>query len=160
MGWFKERRERRAAERAAGMTDPASTHQHTSAVRPLPFDGRPITPTWSAERGRPPWMYDQMRVTLFNGSDDLEVVGESNYQDALWSVAGRTSDRVRIETVAVLVAEDGNRYDANAVSVWVAGNKVGYLRRDDAEAIRPELIRKVVETGQPVAFEAVVAGGG
>ncbi len=44
-----------------------------------------------------------VEVVLLRGGHDLEVVGESFYQDALWRVAGgRTSTRVRVETQAVL----------------------------------------------------------
>ena len=43
------------------------------------------------------------KVVLLRGSHDLEVVGESQYQDALWRVAGgRTAERVRVEVQAVL----------------------------------------------------------
>ena len=42
-----------------------------------------------------------------------------------------------MEVYAVLVAEPDNPYDANAVSVWVKGLKVGYLSREDARATGP-----------------------
>ena len=85
--------------------------------------------TWSPEQ-RPAWMRDGMKVELCEGREDLEVVGEASYQDNLWRIVGGRSspnDRVRIEVYAVLVAEPDNPYDANAVSVWVKGLKVGYL---------------------------------
>ena len=78
---------------------------------------------------------------LLGGSHDLEVVGESHYQDALWRVAGgRTTERVRVETQAMLVREPDNPYDANAIAVWIEGSTVGYLCRDDARAYRPGLL--------------------
>ena len=80
-------------------------------------------------------------VVLLGGSHDLEVVGESQYQDALWRVAGgRTAERVRVEVQAVLLAEPDNPYDPNAITVLIDGAKVGYLCRDDAQAYRPGLL--------------------
>src|SRR5271165_3751090 len=75
------------------------------------------------------------------GSETLEVVGESHYQEALWSiVGGRQEDRVRQESVAVLMAEANNPFDDEAVSVWINGSLVGYLARADAEEYRPGLL--------------------
>ena len=79
-------------------------------------------------------------VVLLGGRHDLEVVGESQYQDALWRAAGgRTAERVRVEVQAVLLPEPDNLYDANAITVLIDGAKVGYLCRDDAHAYRPGL---------------------
>jgi hypothetical protein len=94
---------------------------------------------------------------------DLEVVGEASYQDNLWRlVGGRSSpnDRVRVDVYAVLVAEPDNEYDANAVSVWVSGLKVGYLSRDDARRYRPGLLALERKHGKPIALAGVIAGGG
>ena len=50
---------------------------------------------------------------------DLEVVGESFYQDNLRRLAGaRPGKPVRVEITAVLAAEDDNPYDRNAIAVW------------------------------------------
>ena len=50
---------------------------------------------------------------------DLEVVGESFYQDNLRRLAGaRPGEPVRVEITAVLAAEDDNPYDRNAIAVW------------------------------------------
>jgi hypothetical protein len=65
---------------------------------------------------------------LYEGRHDLEIVGESNYQDALWRAAGgRTTERIRVEIRAILAAEPDNPHDPNAISVWVDQRKVGYL---------------------------------
>ena len=53
---------------------------------------------------------------------------------------GSSNDRVRLEVYAVLVAEPDNPYDANAVSVWIQGLRVGYLSREDARRYRPGLL--------------------
>jgi hypothetical protein len=42
---------------------------------------------WSLEQ-RPAWMCDGMEVQLYEGREDLEVVGEASYQDNLWRVVG------------------------------------------------------------------------
>ena len=72
------------------------------------------------------------RNIVFEGRHDLEIVGESNYQDALWRVVGgRTTERVRVEIRAVLATEPDNPYDSNAISVWINEDKVGYFCRED-----------------------------
>src|SRR5438876_6636278 len=89
---------------------------------------------------RPAWMLDGMSAVLVKGPEDLEVVGESQYQENLWQLAGgrgRPEERVRIDIVAVLVAELDNPYDSNAISIWIDGLKVGYLSLDDARQHRP-----------------------
>jgi hypothetical protein len=48
---------------------------------------------------------------LYDGREDLEVVGEASYQENLWRVVGghgASNDRVRLEVYAVLVAETDN----------------------------------------------------
>lgn len=105
---------------------------------------------------RPP-----LDVVLYGGSHDLEVVGESHYQDALWRVVGgRTTDRVRAEVQAVLVAESDNVYDPNAISVWIDGMKVGYLSREDAEVYRPGLLALQAREGKSIGLRGVIVGGG
>lgn len=100
-------------------------------------------------------------VMLLGGLHDLEVVGESFYQDALWRiVGGRRTERVRIEIQAVLLAETNNAYDPNAISIWVNGLKVGHLSRDDAAAYRPGLLTLNGRHGMPIGLAGVVVGGG
>jgi tetratricopeptide (TPR) repeat protein len=89
------------------------------------------------------------------------VVGESFYQDALWRALGRRSTgRVRKEIQAVLVADTDNPYDANAISVWIDGRKVGHLAREDAEAYRPGLLALQAKEGRSIALLGVIIGGG
>jgi hypothetical protein len=117
---------------------------------------------WSSEQ-RPSWMPDGMEVKLYEGREDLEVVGEASYQDNLWRIIRerRSSDgRVREEVYAVLAAEPDNPYDANAVAVWIEGLKVGYLSREDARRYRPGLQALEQKHGKPIALAGVIAGGG
>jgi hypothetical protein len=61
-----------------------------------------------------------LAAALLEGHDDLEVVGESFRQENLWCVLGgrhRPEVCVRMDVYAMLLAENGNPYDVNAVSV-------------------------------------------
>src|SRR5262249_46572532 len=79
-------------------------------------------------------------VSLLDGQDDLEVVGELAYQDVLWRLCGGTvGDRIRCDIVAVLVPEPMNPYDANAIAVQIGGRTVGYLSRATAQEYLPGL---------------------
>jgi hypothetical protein len=105
---------------------------------------------------------DGIEVAVLDGNDDLEVVGESYYQENLWRLVGPRwpDERVRHPVYAVLIAEDDNPYDANAVAVWVQGQKVGHLSRADARRYRPGLLSLQRRYGQPVALNGVIVGGG
>ncbi len=104
----------------------------------------------------------QASATLYTGDETLEVVGESNYQDVLWSaVGGWTAHSVRSAVVAVLMPEPENDYDENAIAVHVSGaGVVGYLRRSDAAMYLPGLRRQMAEHNTLVALEGVIVGGG
>lgn len=107
------------------------------------------------------WKGDEILADLHTGSTPLEVVGESRYQDNLWSlVGGRWRDRVRIEVTAILVPDDDNEYDADAISVWVKGLKVGHLSRENAAKYRPGLLDLQRKTGKPIALRGRIVGGG
>ena len=107
-------------------------------------------------------MRDGAQVALLGGGEDLEVVGESFYQSNLWHLARARpgEERVREDIYAVLVAEDDNPYDANAVAVWIDGLKVGYLSRENAQRYRPGLLAQQEARGMPIALAGVIAGGG
>jgi hypothetical protein len=105
---------------------------------------------------------ESVEVTLYAGDDPMEVVGESHYQDALWTiVGGPRADPVHYETQAVLEPEPDNPHDPNAIQVLVEGHLVGYLSREDAAIYRPGLLRLIEAspTGR-VALEAQIVGGG
>lgn len=105
---------------------------------------------------------DGIEVALLDGNDDLDVVDESYYQENLWRLVGPRwpDERVRQPVYAVLIAEDDNPYDANAVAVWVQGLKVGHLSRANARRYRPGLLGLQRRYGQPVALSGVIVGGG
>lgn len=68
-----------------------------------------------------------------SGSYQQEVVGESNYQRALRSLWNESQNG---PLDALLVHEDTNQYDSNAVAIKIANKKVGYLSSDDAVDFR------------------------
>jgi hypothetical protein len=77
-----------------------------------------------------------------SGAYAVEVVGESAYQDELEAICGgRTREGFRLETEAYLVPEDNNRFDAQAVAVFIDGHPVGYLDRALARLWRRHLRR-------------------
>ena len=105
--------------------------------------------------GRPSWMKDGMTASLFEGSELLEVKGESFYQDEIRHVV-RSQGR---EIAAILVPEPHNQYDPNAVAVWVAGLKVGHLSREDAAVYQQAIARLMAAEGQPIALSGQIFGG-
>jgi HIRAN domain-containing protein len=107
-------------------------------------------------------MRNGAQVVLLDGDEDLEVVGESYYQDNLWQLAGAQpgQQRVRENVYAVLVAEDDNPYDRDAVAVWINGLKVGHLSRENAHRYRPGLLAQQQALGKPIALAGVITGGG
>lgn len=94
--------------------------------------------------------------------DEVEVVGESQYQDALWKIVGgkpRGEDRPTWRGQATLLPEPSNRHDRNAVCVKIGGKTVGYLDRDTAADLQPALIRLRKRTGKDFAAPCYVKGG-
>jgi hypothetical protein len=92
----------------------------------------------TAELVRGPARYDEASGEMFEYS--VDVVGESNYQQALEQLAGgRTKDGVNVAKKATLVLEGSNPHDPLAVRVDIDGVKVGYLARPSARAHRQTL---------------------
>ena len=99
------------------------------------------------------------------GDDDLEdafalpIVGESKYQPALEAICGgRDEDGTDKVVDAVLVLEDSNPYDPQAVRVDIAGRTVGYLSRANAREFRESRAR-AGETASVIACKARIKGG-
>jgi hypothetical protein len=70
----------------------------------------------------------------------VEVVGVSNYQDAIERAAGGRSENGCEKVVdAVLILEDSNPHDRNAVQVMIGGCVCGYLSRRNARMYRQQL---------------------
>ena len=103
-------------------------------------------------RMRTPASFEAVR---YPGHEDLEVVGEANYQSELASAARRHGRRVD----AVLMPEPDNPYDRNAIAVLVDGQKVGYLPRESASRLLPGLRRLMTTAGKPIALVGRIVGG-
>lgn len=73
-----------------------------------------------------------------NGSFPCEVVGESNYDaNIAKALGGKTPDGFNDHEIqAVLVLDDNNPYDANAVAVHINGQMSGHLPRKAAQGLR------------------------
>jgi hypothetical protein len=104
----------------------------------------------------------RIEATLYTGQETLEVVGESHYQDTLWRIVGGIRrDPVRFPTVAVLMPEPDNPYDANAIKALIGGELVGYLSRENAVLYHPGLLRLIRNSSNGlVALEGEIVGGG
>jgi len=98
---------------------------------------------------------------LLGGGEDLEVVGESHYQEALWGISGaRVGQSVRCAVTAVLVPEPQNAYDPNAIAVVINGHLVGYLDRQTAGQYAPGLNELMRSHGAHIGLSGVIVGGG
>ena len=90
----------------------------------------------------------------------MRVVGESHRQDALRrALAGVGLDRL---VTAQLARDRGNPHHGGAVAVYVGGDHVGYLSRDDlgyeGQALYKALAR-LAEQGVPATCWAQLTGG-
>jgi hypothetical protein len=84
---------------------------------------------------------------------DVEIVGESGYQEYL-----RELRRRRGELEIVLRPEPTNPYDLNAVVVLIEGRPVGYLPKAAAKEWQPMILAAEAE-GFLVAGPAEILGG-
>lgn len=83
-----------------------------------------------------------------------EVTGESFYQRNFKKVSGgRTYDGFELEVTAVLLCDDGNVHDRNAVMVLVNGLQVGHLPRSFAQKYRE------VYGSECISCNGFIAGG-
>jgi hypothetical protein len=92
---------------------------------------------------RPPTDSGSADVALWtrNGWAGQEVVGERAHLVALRSVvgSGHRSKGAEHRAVATLVPEPTNRFDPDAVAVYIDEQRIGYLPREDAQRYRPVL---------------------
>ena len=93
------------------------------------------------------------------GTYSLPIVGESKYQENLESICGERSEDGEDRIIeAVLVLEDSNPYDRNAVRVDIRGIPVGYLSREHAKQYRQRL-RQTGHALTRAACSANIRGG-
>jgi hypothetical protein len=82
----------------------------------------------------------QPRIRWREGSFPMQVVGESNYQDALIAICGaHTRHGHEGEHEAFIEPEPSNPHDPNAIMVKIRGRKVGYLPREHAQRVGQQM---------------------
>ena len=102
--------------------------------------------------------YDSVTIKG-NEKYQLEVVGESFYQDALEEICGpRTDEGVENNATATLIFEDDNPKDNLAVRIDIEGKTVGYLSRPFARLIR-QTLAEAGYAGVTVHCNAIIRGG-
>ena len=93
------------------------------------------------------------------GEYNLKVVGTSKYQPALDAICGgKTDEGQELKVRAVLIHEDENPYDKNAIRVDIEGRTIGYLSRGDARSYRKQL-SELGHPGITAACSAMIVGG-
>jgi hypothetical protein len=81
------------------------------------------------------------------------IRGESHYQPELRGLLGRSEN-----WTAFMRREPDNQFDANAVSIWIDGQRVAYLARQEAAELVRRLDGLALE-GCVVAIEVTLCGG-
>lgn len=92
-------------------------------------------------------------VIAGDGNYDFDIVGESNYQDALERVAGRSDESAEYYCTAQLVPEPKNPHDNRAIRVDIDGQPVGYISRSETIDFHRVL------RGRPASVDAIIVGG-
>jgi hypothetical protein len=89
----------------------------------------------------------------------IDVVGESNYQNALMKICGGYTKEGHNKTIrAHLIHEDSNPYDNKAIRIDIQGMTVGYLSRTLAREFRKQLFESGYP-GKPASCNAIIVGG-
>lgn len=94
-----------------------------------------------------------------DGLFECDVVGESHYQQALEKLCGgRTEDSQERIFEALLVPDDDNPHDSQAVRVEIGGHTVGHLSRQMARGFRQKMADAGF-AGHVARTQALVRGG-
>ncbi|NGY66433.1 hypothetical protein G7043_46885 [Lentzea sp. NEAU-D13] len=112
-------------------------------------------------------MRTRSRIRRLSTAGRVAIVGESHYQDAIAEVARHSTALPLDEAIpatAVLVPEQANRHDHQAVRVDLLrgdGSAItaGYLRGDQAADYQP-LLLELAERGEVGSCPARIMGGG
>ena len=93
------------------------------------------------------------------GEVQVDVVGESRYQDALAELAGpHKKSGTLVPVVALLSREPEHPHDKNAVRVDVGEVTVGYIEKTNARQIQP-LMQRLEQAGHPAWVRGWIVGG-
>lgn len=103
------------------------------------FGGRSESP--GAQSG-PAVVAGDSEASNYESLVQLDIVGESHRQDALAAIAGPKAEVSKSHAVPVtLRCEPSNQYDSNAIRVEALGHLVGYVAREQAALLGPQLLR-------------------
>jgi hypothetical protein len=93
----------------------------------------------AADHGATPESHAQFRGP---GDFQARVVGTAKHQAAIEALTGARGKRaVQVFVQAMLVFDNDDPHDRNAVQVFVGGRLVGYLRREDAKSYRQQILK-------------------
>lgn len=100
-------------------------------------------------------------IVLYSGVGGFnEVVGESNYQPAIYRArSSATEIKGRLMFWATIEPEDSNEHDPNAVVIKHRGEKLGYLSRSDAKIFRKSHA-EAISRNLPIVLRGIIIGGG
>ena len=91
----------------------------------------------------------------------VQVVGESHYAESFHAICGPPNKLgYSVDALAELRPEPENPYDPNAVAVFVQGQKVGHLSREDARRYETVVRGAIAEHGTATCYAAVHGGWG
>jgi hypothetical protein len=101
-----------------------------------------------------------LQVPAINIGAQVDIVGESFYQDAIEDLAvGRTAFGTRRRLLnAVLIREPDNRHDPNAVRIEAIGVTIGHLSQQDAPRFH-DIIGRLARAGAAATCRAILTGG-
>lgn len=89
----------------------------------------------------------------------LDIVGESNYKKNFRKICGRPNEEGENKEIkALLILEDNNKHDSNAVRVDIKNLTVGYLRKTDAVQYR-SMLAKSENAKSLMTCDAIIRGG-
>jgi hypothetical protein len=93
----------------------------------------------------------ELEALVLPGGKIVQVVGESDYQDALDVICGgKCAEGHQLMCQGGIRPEPHNEYDKRAVGVYVDGRKVGHLSREDARRRQSELLALRSQGKQPM----------
>lgn len=108
------------------------------------------------------WLLSADALPILNegpGTFNYNVVGESNYNANLRAILQEEGVDVgaggEFETKAMLLCEPLNKFDPNAVAVVIKSRRVGYIPKEDARGLSPQL-KELAEKNRVLFVDAVI----
>lgn len=114
--------------------------------------------SWLFAKPSPP---QELRSAVIppTGAFSLPIVGEASYQEALLFICGgKTTESANRICDAVLIFENTNPHDSNAIRVDIQGMTVGYLSREHAKQFRRQWKQEGLPE-VPATCRAIIKGG-